>query len=133
MQRVVLALAAMSLLACGEAIGTGASRAVGAWNLITVDGDPPPFTIEESAGYRLEVISDRFVAHSNGSWTDDLTLRETINGIATTTTESDVGAWAQSGSTVTITASDGTVSTVQISGDTITFVSDGSVFLYARE
>jgi hypothetical protein len=136
MRRLILAIGAVSLLACGDSdpSGPGSASAEGTWDLITINGSPLPFTVIELAGsYRFEVISDRFVAHSSGTWTETFTYRETEEGVVTTTTETDVGTWSQSGSNVTVTASDGRVTTVTISGDRITLSEGGFVSVYARD
>jgi hypothetical protein len=134
MRRLLLAIGAVSLFACGDSSGPGNASAEGTWDLIRINGSPLPFTVIEIAGsYRYEVISDRFVVHSNGTWNETFTYRETENGTVSTTTESDAGTWAQSGSTVSVTYSDGTVTTGTISGDRITISAEGFVFIYARD
>jgi lipocalin-like protein len=120
MRRLVLALSAASLLACGDS--TGPSSAVGTWNLVSVNGSGLPFTIfQVGTTYKLELMSEQFVAHENGSYTATATTRENDNGRITTTTENAFGTWSQSGNAVTlIDGSDGTASTGTISGNTIT-------------
>jgi hypothetical protein len=135
MRRLLLALSAVSLLACGDSSGPGASSAVGTWNLVSVNGDSNlPVTIFYIApSYRLEIVSATFVAASNGTYTGSATTRETDNGQVTTTTDSDSGTWSQTGNTVTVTASDGTVGTGTISGNNITLDDEGLVTVYHRQ
>lgn len=133
MRKLVLAIAAVSLLGCGgDSSGPGAS-AVGTWNLVTINGSPLPATIIQAPTYRLEILSDRFVLSSNGTMSDTFTYRETENGTATTTTETDNGTWSQNNTALTITYSDGTSQTAAVSNDTFTISEQGFVFLYERE
>lgn len=134
MRRLVLALSAVSLLACGDSSGPGSSSAVGTWNLVTVNGSPLPYTaflIQPS--YRLEIVSAQFIAAENGTYVGSVTIRETENGTVTTTTEPDNGTWSQAGNTVTVTDSDGITSTATISGDAITLSEAGFVAVYHRQ
>ena len=136
MRRLLLAIGAVSLLACGsDSSGPGTASAEGTWNLITIDGSPVPFTAPpdpDFPGVQYQIMSDIFVAHSGGAFTSDFTYRVTVNGVATTTTESNTGTWAQSGAIVTIATSMVPVS-VSISGDRINRSNGGVVFIYARE
>jgi hypothetical protein len=134
MRRLVLALGAISLLACGDSSGPEASSAVGTWSLVTVNGSPLPYTVLLiQPNYRLEIVSATFVAAANGTYTGSVTTRETDAGTVTTTTESDNGTWSQSGTTVTVTDSDGISSTATISGNTITLSQQGFVSVYQRQ
>jgi hypothetical protein len=134
MRRLVLALSAASLLACGDSSGPGVSSAIGTWNLVSVNGSPLPYTVVLiQPTYRLEVLSDVFVATANGTFTETFTTRETENGTVTTTTETDNGTWSQTGNTVTIVYSDATTSTATISGNTITLSEQGLVLVYQRQ
>ncbi|MEX2110112.1 MAG: hypothetical protein WD802_05895 [Gemmatimonadaceae bacterium] len=135
MRRLILALGAVSLLACGgDSSGPGTPTAEGTWNLLTVNGSPLPFTAPADPrrpGFQYQIISDQFVAHSGGAWQDNFTYRVTDNGVVTTTTETITGTWAQSGVIVTITTPDGLVD-VSISGDQITLTNGVVVLIYAR-
>jgi hypothetical protein len=133
MRRLILALAAVSLFGCGDSSGPGVSSAVGTWNLVSIDGDPLPYTfLQIGTSYRGEILSDRIVASANGTFTETLTIRETENGTVTTTTETDTGTWTQNNAAVTITYSDGSGSTAAISGNVITSNVQGTVFIYHR-
>ena len=134
MRRLVLALGAISLLACGDSSGPGASSAIGTWSLVTINGSPLPYTaflIQPS--YRLEILSATFVAAENGTYFGSITTRETVDGTVTTTTEPDNGTWSQVGNTLTITDSDQFTSTATISGNTITLSEEGFVSVYQRQ
>jgi hypothetical protein len=134
MRRLLLALSAISLLACGDSSGPGASSAVGTWSLVSVNGSSLPYTVILIApSYKLEIMSATFIAASNGTYTGTVTSRETDNGQVTTTTDPDNGTWSQSGNSLTVTSSDGTVSNATISGDNIPLNEQGLVGVYHRQ
>lgn len=133
MRRLVLALGAISLLACGDSTGVGASSAVGTWNLFSVNGSPVPFTLIDEPDFRVEILSEQLVFFENGTYTDTFTDRVTESGTATTTTESDTGTWSQNGSSLTTITSAGDVSTSTISGNSITLSASGFVVVYRRQ
>lgn len=135
MRRLMLALGAVTLLACGgDSTGPGGSVA-GTWELSTVNGAGLPFTLIQVATppYRLEIMSDVIIANENGTWTGTTTFRENDNGTITTTSEPGNGTWSQGGANVTINYSDGTSSTATISGDRITFTESGLTAIYERQ
>jgi hypothetical protein len=136
MRRLLLAFASLAVVGCGgDSTGPVASVA-GTWNLQTVNGNPLPYTAIFIAGppvYRLELVSDVFVAAENGTYTEAFTSRETDGTTVTNTTENDTGTWSPNNANLTITASDGTASTASISGNTITLNQDGLVAVYHRQ
>lgn len=131
MRRLILALGAVSLLACGDSSGPGGS-AVGTWSLVSVDEVDVPFTIDEFGTFKVEFISAQAVALPNGTFTITATFRETDAGTVTTITETNSGTWTQTNSTVTITDADGFVVTGSVSGNTLRYTADGIVLLWAR-
>jgi hypothetical protein len=136
MRKLLLALASLAVIGCGgDSTGPNAQVA-GTWNLQTVNGSPLPYTVAFLAGppvYKLELISDTFVTAANGTYTEAFTSRETDGSTVTTSTENDTGTWSQNGSSLTVTASDGTVNTATISGNTITLNQQGLVAVYRRQ
>jgi hypothetical protein len=136
MRKLLLACATLALLGCGgDSTGPNAS-AVGTWNLQTINGSALPYTAIFVAGppvYKLEILSDTFVAAANGTYTEALTSRETDGTQVTTTTDNDNGTWVQNNAALTITSSDGTVSSAAISGNTITANQQGLVLVYKRQ
>jgi hypothetical protein len=134
MRRLLLAVSAISLLACGDSSGPRVSSAVGTWNLVTINGSPLPYTIRVvQPSYKLEILSDVFVAIQNGTFTETTTFRETENGNVIETTQPNDGIWSRNGNTVTVTGSNGLPSTATISGDRITLSKSGFVSVYQRQ
>ena len=133
MRRILIALSAVSLLACGDSSGSAFSSAVGTWSLVTINNSPLPFTAVNQGLYKLEILSDVLVASGDGTFTGTTTIRETDNGAVTTTAQPNSGTWTQMNNTVTIHLSDGTTNTVTISADTITLSEIGFVSVYHRQ
>ena len=133
MRRILIALSAVSLLACGDSSGPAFSSAVGTWNLVTINGSTLPFTAVNQGLYKLEILSDVLIASADGTFTGTSTFRETDNGAVTTTVQPNSGTWTQTNNSVTINLSDGTTNTVTISGDIITLSEIGFVSVYHRQ
>jgi hypothetical protein len=133
MRKLLLVCAATALLGCGgdstgpvaSAEGDGTSRPSTARRFYTIAFIASPV-------YRLEIVSDVFVVHGNGTYDETFTSRETQGSQVTTTDEADNGTWVQNNASLTITASDGTVSTAAISGNTITANLQGQAVVYRR-
>ncbi len=135
MRRTLLAFATFALVGCGGDSTGPVASAEGTWQLQTVNGSPLPFTVQYIANpvYRLEIVSDTFIAHSNNSYDEMLTIRETQGTSVTTTQQNDTGTWTQNNAAITITSADGTVSSAAISGNTITANVQGEVLVYTRQ
>ena len=135
MRKALIALAAVALLGCGGDSTGPAVSAVGTWNLQTVDNAPLPYTAVLIANplYKLEILSDVFVVHADGSYTETFTERETDGTTVTTTSDEDDGTWVQNGTALSITSSDQTTTGASISGNTITVSSQGLVLVYKRQ
>jgi hypothetical protein len=134
MKRVLLVLAAFAAFGCGDSTGPAAS-AVGTWQLQTVNGSPLPYTLAFIANptYRLEIVNDVFIVNADGTFDETSTVRETQGSQVTTTDEFDSGTWVQNDAALTITASDGSVSSAAIAGDKITANLNGGVVVYRRQ
>ena len=134
MRKLLLICAATALLGCGGDSTGPVASAEGTWDLQTVNGSPLPYTIAFIASpvYRLEIVSDVFVVHGDGTYDETFTSRETQGSQVTTTDDADNGTWVQNNASLTITSSAGTVSTGAISGNTIAANLQGQVVVYRR-
>jgi nitrogen fixation protein FixH len=135
LRKLIFAAFAIAIAGCGGDSTGPIASAVGTWNLQSIDGHTLPFTLisQASPPYQLDVVSDVFVAHSNGTYDETATIRENDNGTITTTTVPDNGTWTQNNGAVTVTASDGSVSSAAITGNIITLNADGDVYIYKRQ
>jgi hypothetical protein len=135
MRKTLIAMAAVALLGCGGDSTGPAVSAVGTWNLQTVDTKQLPYTAVFVASplYKLEILSDVFVARADGSYTETFTERETDGTTVTTTSNDDTGTWVQHNASLTITSSDQTTTNATISGKTITINAQGLVLVYEKQ
>lgn len=122
----------LSVAACGDSPTEASTSVVGTWHLQTINGTPPPFTLFEDTGYRLEVMGGVLAMNSNGTYANTYTYRETENGTATTTQETDIGTWIQSGSTILLEDDEGFQAQATVSGNQLTFIESGFTVRYAR-
>lgn len=137
MRKLLLACAAVAMIACGGSDSTGPAASVeGTWNLQTVNGQPLPYTafFNASPVYRIEILSDQVIAHSDGTYVENGVIRTTDGTTVTTTNQQDTGLWAQHGGQVDFTSdSDASVTTATVSGDQLHLSVDGFTGIYVRQ
>jgi hypothetical protein len=97
------------------------------------DGSHTEVLIAGPPLYQVELVSDTFVAASNGTYTEAVTSRETNGSTVTTTTDNSNGTWSQTNGSVTVTDANGTVTTAAVSGNTITLNVPGLVAVFHRQ
>ncbi len=125
--------AAVTVAACGGDDGiTEPENIAGTYVLQTFNGSPPPITILDITGYKLEVTAASYTFTSSGTYTNSVTLRETEDGVVTThPPETTAGTYTVNGSAITLTDSEGSI-TGTISGNTLTFTEDGMTAVFVR-
>jgi hypothetical protein len=124
--------AILSVAACGDSPTETSGSVVGTWHLQTINGTAPPFTLINTTDYRFEVLAGVLDIDSDGTYANTYTYRETENGIATTYSETDIGTWAQSGSTIILEDEEGFQAEANFSGNQLTFTESGFTVRYAR-
>jgi len=110
MRHLVVGLVVVAALACGGAGGLADQSAVsGTYTLVSVKGQPLPFTI--SAGPpKSTLTSDVLTVFTGGSWSETGTYSTTQNGQATVLPINDGGTWIHSAAReVTFVRADGSV------------------------
>ncbi|MEO6528817.1 MAG: hypothetical protein ABIP93_19525 [Gemmatimonadaceae bacterium] len=134
-RRLLLLLTLATLGACGSDASTSpnADAIEGTYSLRTVNGLALPFTIQSGAN-SVTLSSDVITIASNGTWTEAITYRQTINGQTTNGTEADGGSWVRAGSNVTLrSAQDGSTAYSGTFGNgTLTFTDDGVIVVFSR-
>lgn len=128
----VFALVAMGAFGCGDDATSPEDTPVGVWTLVSVDGEPLPFVLETAVS-KLEVLASRITINSDDTCSVSATVRVTIDGNMSTTTESADCTWTRSGNVIMFTGEDGSPDAAAWSGDTLTTTSDtGVVGLWER-
>src|SRR5438128_8865327 len=137
MRKLLLACAAVALLGCGGSDSTGPAASIeGTWNLQTVNGQPLPYTafFSTSPAYRLEIMSDQLLANSDGTYTENGTIRETQGTTVTTSSQQDTGVGTQHGNQVDFTSNaHATVTTATVSANKLAVNAQGVVGVYPRQ
>ena len=132
LRRTLLSLAVSVLvLGCGDDDpASPAPVLTGTWNLVTVSGQPLPFTLP---GTNEVVTAESFTILSTGRFTMSTTFRFTINGQVTSESIPDGGTYVVNGSTVTFKYdSDGSTDVAAVNGNTMTLEDIGQVWTYRR-
>lgn len=124
MRRLFLALGAVSLLACGDSTAPEDSPG-GTWALVSVNGDPLPYTVEENSSSRLERLSGQIFIHADGTFDETKISRQTMGGAVTTTELDYDGTWDHYEEFVYFFYSGGATITGTYGGDRITLTESG--------
>jgi hypothetical protein len=132
--RFLLALALPALGACSDIAGSSdVEELFGTYQLITVDGDPPPVIVDQDATATLEITAGTVTLSEDG-FVDATTTRLTVNGVPTTEITTAQGTWSLSSRTVRFTPDDdsGEYTMTWDEGDKLTQVFEGHVLVYQR-
>ena len=137
MRRLIPLVALAVAVACGSDSTTQPTIAslAGTWTLQNVNGSPLPFTLTQTGNDKLELLSDVVTASANGTYTENLQFRETVNGVATVSSESDTGTFTVNGTAVTLTGSQtGSIpGSLSNGNNTLTLTEEGFVWVFAKQ
>lgn len=133
---VAVLLCATMVSACGgDTPGTPISTDItGTYTLKTMNGSPLPFVIQ-SGTTTVTRLSDTLIVSSNGTWSQTIAYRETVNGQTTNTTGTRGGPWERrEDSKVYLNSSDGPSGNYggTYSANTLTLGNSGYVFVYTK-
>lgn len=120
--------ASLALTACGKDSSgpdTGADIA-GTYTLTTVNGSPLPFTTDEDATYKAEILASAITLRGDRTFSWSFTGRSTDNGTPTTDSETFTGTYTVNGSAIRLTDSEGYTDATVADG-VITIVITGPV------
>jgi hypothetical protein len=133
-RRLVALLALATLGACGDS-GTGpnSTQLEGTYSLRSINGSPLPYTVQSGVN-SITLTSDVITIASNGTWTETLLYRQTINGVTANGAEADGGTWVRAGNDVTLDSnqSQGTAYSGTLSSGTLTFEDVGFVGVFRK-
>lgn len=125
--------AAVILSSCSaiDAFGT-AGRFNGTYELVSVNGMRIPAMIYQEPGYRLEVLNANFTLEDDGTYTEAGIVRETVNGISSTSSSSSYGYYDYLGGEMTFEESTGRRYYGTLDGSTLTVQDQGVTLTYRR-
>lgn len=128
----VAALAAGSI-ACSDVTGLGNGDISGSYELRTFNGFTLPTVSFQNQFEQDQLLGETFTIYTDGTYTDDYTLRIISNTGTTTQNFRDTGTYSQNNTAIQFQdASTGNVFTGSISGNTLTVTQLGDVYVYQR-
>lgn len=128
---VVFASLALAATACGGGDSSGPASIAGTYTLQTVNNAQLPFTTDEDATYKAEILSWVVTLNDNRSYSYVFRGRSTDNGQPTENTITSTGTYTVSGSTVDMfDPSDNSNLTATVDGNTLTIVIDGPLGVF---
>ena len=141
MSSTLAALAAIgfTVAACGNDSNAPDRSHVGAYDMVSVDGQPLPVKLIDEPGYVFQVTDGSLTLNSNNTFVEDITSVETIDGtMGPIESIACVGSYTRRGSTITLTRPEtdscfGQRLTGTLSGSTLSVDYDGTTVVYSRQ
>lgn len=135
MRRLILALGAVLLLACGGSDSTGPDGSiVGSYTLQTVNGNNLPWRFLVFGNDWAEITGGSGNINNGGTYSLTFNYRVMESGQTTTFSETSIGTYVQNGNAVTFTdQSDGSSASGTVTGSQISVTDeDGFVYVFRR-
>jgi hypothetical protein len=136
MRKRLLAGAAVSLVlgfaACSDLAGPNTDE-FGAYELQTLNGFILPTVVYEDPSEVDELLSETFRIYTDGSYTDDYTLRVSSSSGQSTISRRDVGTYMRYGNALQfVDGNNGQSFDGDIVGTTLTITQNNNVYVYRR-
>jgi hypothetical protein len=136
MRKRLLAIASVSLVfgfvACADLVGLGYDQE-GQYDLETLNGFVLPTVVYQDASEQDELLTERFSIYSDGSYTDDYTLRISSSSGQSTQSFRDVGTYTRySNQLQFVDGKTGDAFNGDISGRTLTITQNDDLYVYRR-
>lgn len=131
---VALGALAMSSVACSDIVGgLGSYNITGSYELRTFNGSTLP-TIAFNDGFeQRDILQETFTIYSDGTYTDDYTLRISSQSGQRTQTFRDTGTYQQNNTALSFRDSaTGDVFSGSVTGNVLTVTYLGDVYVYQR-
>lgn len=128
----------VTVTGCGGDEAPNAPESItGTYTLRTVNGSPPPVTLgeytDESGSYKLEVLGGSITLEQGGSYRENHTFRETIDGVVQPPEEApETGMWGRDGNAVTLRTPDGNAIVMTYAAGALTLVQGPFTVRYSR-
>jgi predicted NAD/FAD-dependent oxidoreductase len=135
MRRSIISILLLALVsACADTTNPTMVPVAGTFNLMTVNGAPLPYTAQDNAQFRFEVVQDTYTISDASTWTESFKYRFTDKAADTVAVNvlTDAGTYVRSGSSIHLTSAD-TDMRGSFDGTVLRFVlSGGSIELIYR-
>jgi hypothetical protein len=114
-------------------VNPGASTDIsGIYHLVSVAGNPLPFTLEETGTSKLEILWQEATMRRDLTFSSRGEMRVTENGVETILSFTTQGTYERSGNTITGTTSTGNVFTMRLVGGRLIQTVEGRDWVYER-
>lgn len=127
----VAAVAVLSSCSALDSIGVG-GRFSGTYELIAVNGARVPALLYQEPGYRVEVLNANFTLEDDGTYSEAGIVRETTNGVSTTSSNSSYGYYDYFNGELTFDESGGRRYYGELDGNTLIIQDQGVTLEYRR-
>jgi hypothetical protein len=133
MRRLAAFVAALTFaVACSDTT-TAADSVNGTWNLTTLNAAALPFVLADIGGTKYELTAENIVI-TGSTFKISGTLRQTTNGQVSSSIQTDSGAFAKIGDSVTFRyTSDNTIFSGNMSAGTLTINDVGDIYVFKRQ
>jgi hypothetical protein len=130
----ICTVASVLLVGCGSDHATDPAQLgiLSSWNLVTANGAPLPFTVPGITP-RLDVLSDKLVLKTNGTFTESTEARSISGTTVTPQTIPDGGTYTVSGTSATFVFNDGTVGVGTITATTLSMTLPTVALVYQKQ
>jgi hypothetical protein len=130
----ICTVASVLLVGCGSDHATDPAQLgiLSSWNLVTANGAPLPFTVPGITP-RLDVLSDKLVLKTNGTFTESTGARSISGTTVTPQTIPDGGTYTVSGTSATFVFNDGTVGVGTITATTLSMTLPTVALVYQKQ
>jgi len=131
---IALAALAMSSVACADYVtGLGSYDISGSYELMTFNGSQVPTVVYSDGFEQREILQETFTIYSDGTYTDDYTLRIDNRTGSSQQTIRDFGTYQQNNTALQFRDSTrGDLFTGSVTGNTLTVSYLGDVYVYRR-
>jgi hypothetical protein len=129
---IVLLLA--PILGCKtDTTGPTTASIAGSYSLRSINGSNLPFVLAQNGANKIESVSETITVVDGGTFTQQGTVRYTINGVVSVESYADAGAFVRNGTAVTFQFnSDGSSGTGTVADGTITVGFEGYSYIYRK-
>ena len=135
MRRTIpIVLALLAGCGAGGPIQPDSVAVAGKWNLLTVNGQPLPYTDPHVSAYKFETLSHTVTMDARGTYKAQGRYRVTSNGNATMRVDTDSGTYVLNAGQLTIVSLvTGERDLGTIDGSALTFLVPGYTFVFNRQ
>ena len=125
---------AIGSVACTDIVsGLGGYNATGSYDLRTFNGTQIPTVVYDDGFEQRQVLQETFTIYTDGTYTDDYTLRILDRNGSTTQTFRDAGNYQQNNTALQFRdSSTGDVFTGSLTGNVLTVSYLGDIYVYQR-